>query len=192
VLAGLKGTIVEKKTDRVFLQIGPVVMEVLIPFSLYEKIPPVGQDYTFWVVLNLRGEHLELYGFADQETRNLFKRLQALPRLGPRLALNIVSVFKPEEFTQVVAEGDVERLSRVPGIGPKRAARLCVELRSRLKPEKALPTGGPLEEALSALMNLGFTRKEATEALQYDSETVTDLDTLLRKALRRLCEGVKP
>ncbi len=192
MLNRLTGTLLEKGPGQVLLELGPVVLEILVPLSLYERLPEPGQRVCLYVVLRFKGESLELYGFADQETRVLFQRLQGLPRVGPRLALNILSVFSPEEFREVIAAGDVERLSQVPGIGPKRAARLCVELRSRLDWSPPQPQSGPMEEALSALLNLGFSRKEALESLKASYQEGMDLALLLRQALKRLSEGVKP
>jgi len=193
VLAKVTGTILEKLPGKVLLKVGPIVLEVLTPFSLYEHLPTEGSPFSFHVVLRLRGETFELYGFADDESRELFQRLQGIPRLGPRLALNILSVFSPEKFREVVAGKEVERLSRVPGIGPKLAERLCVELRSRLdlarkpKPKREKP----FEEALSALLNLGFSSTEATAALEEVYQAGEETGEIVRKALKRLAEGVK-
>lgn len=193
MLAKVTGTILEKFPGKVLLEVGPMVLELLVPLSLYEYLPAPKSSFSFHVVLRLRGESFELYGFAEEESRELFQRLQSLPRVGPRLALNILSVFAPEEFREIVAEGNVERLSRVPGIGPKRAERLCVELRSRLNLARK---SGPrrerfFEEALSALLNLGFSRTEAAAALEGVYQEGEDLANLIRKALKRLSEGMK-
>ncbi len=192
MLTRITGILLEKFPGQVLLELGPVVVEVLVPLSLYEKLPIPGQEISLYVVLRLKGESLELYGFTELEDRALFQRLQGLPRVGPRLALNILSVFSPEQFREVIAAGDVQRLSQVPGIGPKRAARLCVELRSRLDWTSPQTQIGPLEEALSALLNLGFSRKEALESLKACYKEGMDLALLLRQALKRLSEGVKP
>ncbi len=188
MLAQIRGTILKKLPGKVLLGVGPITLEILIPFSLFERLPEEGRPFSFYVVLRLRGEVFELYGFEDWETREVFQRLQSIPRVGPRLALNILSVFTPHEFRQIIEETDIERLSRVPGIGPKRAERLCVELRARLGLVKKTPTRREksFEEALSALLNLGFSAGEASNALEAVYQEDDDLALLIRKALKRL------
>ncbi len=188
MLAKITGTIFKKFPDRLLLEITPLVFEIFIPFSLYEHLPREGESVSLYVVLRIRGDVFELYGFEDWESRELFEKLQRISNVGPRLALNILSVFNPEEFYQIVKNTDIERLSQVPGIGPKRAERLCVELRSRLdeidsvylRKEKAF------EEAISALVNLGFSVKEASFALKEVYKEDEDIAGLIRKALRKL------
>ncbi len=187
MLAKVSGTIEKKFPGRVILSIGPLAFEILVPISLYEELPEEGQRCSLFVTGRLRGEVLELYGFSDWESRELFSRLQNISRVGPRLALNILSVFKPEELAEVVAQADYRRLSQVPGIGPRRAERLCVELRNRLGLTNQTPSPSPIfGEALSSLLNLGFSQKEATKALNQVFREDLELAELIREALKRL------
>ncbi len=187
MLARISGTIEKKFPGKVILSVGPVAFEVLVPFSLYEILPEEGKNCTLFVINRLRGESLELYGFSDWESRDLFLRLQGISRVGPRLALNILSVFKPEELTEIVAQADYGRLAKVPGIGPKRAERLGVELRNLLGLPSQRVSPHPLfGEALSSLLNLGFSHEEAEKALGQVFRDDLDLAELIREALKRL------
>ncbi len=188
MLAQVEGRIQRKEPGRVFLKSGPLVFEIFVPFSLAEELPPVGEKCLLHVSLRIRNEIPELYGFLDAEDRNLFENLQNVSRLGPRLALNILSVFKPREFLEIVARNDVRSLAKVPGIGPRRAERLCVELRSRLGLKKS-PVSPLFEEALSALLNLGFKPEEARSALEKCFREGEDLSEIIKGALKQLSTG---
>jgi len=191
MLARLTGTIEHKLPGRVVLSLGPIAFEIQVPLSLYEDLPGVGRECTLFVMGRLRGETFELYGFKDWETRELFGQLQGISRVGPRLALNILSVFAPEELSEVVSQADYQRLARVPGIGPRRAERLCLELRSRLGPSKrpGPPPSPFFSEAVSALVNLGFSPPEAEKALKMVFTEDKDLGELVREALKRLSKA---
>ncbi len=161
--------------------------EIGVPFTLVEKLPAVGEEVRLSVCLYLKGEDLALYGFPDERYREAFLLLSSLPRLGPRLALNLLALFSPSELEEVVRSENFSALSRVPGIGPRRAERLCVELRAKLGLKKRPREHPPVyEEALVVLKNLGFSRAEAEEALTKVFEGDEDLDTLVRKALKEL------
>ena len=190
MLARITGKVEEKSPGKVILSLGKVSFEVLVPLSLFETLPPPGGECTLYVSCRLRGESLELYGFEDWESRELFTRLQAISRVGPRLALNILSVFAPHELEEAVAQDDYRRLAKVPGIGMRRAERLCVELRSRLGIKEKPGQRPPLfKEAMSALTNLGFSRQEAERALEQVFSGEKDLSTLIREALKTLSEA---
>ena len=187
MLVKISGHLVQKTPGRILLKVGPLVLEVMTPFSLAERLPAPGEEVELFVSLKMRNEQPELYGFLSLEERELFEKLQGISRLGPRLALNILGVFSPEEFSRVVAENNVERLAQVPGIGPRRAERLCVECRTRLK-LKPEPKSPLFEEALSALLNLGFSYEEARGALEKVFQEGKDLSQLITEALKRLSQ----
>ena len=140
--------------------------------------------------------YIEVYGFLKKEERELFLKLNTLSKIGPKLALNILSVFSPEVLRNVVLERNVQELAKVPGIGPKRAEKLFLELKTlflktsfkgiTLPPEKELL----LEEAKSCLVGLGFSTKEI-EKILYRVLTENDtLDTLIKKALKELAPSL--
>ncbi|OAG28261.1 Holliday junction branch migration protein RuvA [Thermodesulfatator autotrophicus] len=185
MLAQVRGKIVKKIPGKVFMATGSVVLEVSVPLNLSQNLPSEGEDYTLYTTLRLRGEVLELYGFKDWDTKLFFEKLISISSLGPKLALNILSIFEPEEFVEAVVKNDIKKLSEVPGIGPRRAEKLCVELRTRL--DLSPQTQSPLwDEALSALLNLGFAEKEARKALKAVFKEEKDLTTLIKEALKRL------
>ncbi len=185
MLAQIKGRLVKKQPGKILLETGAFTFEINVPFNLAEKLPPVGEEAKLFTSLKIRNDALELYGFLSASARDLFEKLQSISRLGPKLALNILAVFEPEELARVVAENDAKTLAKVPGIGPRRAERLCVEFRARLGLKPSPPS--PLfQEALSALLNLGFSRDEAQEALEKVFQEGKDLSEIVKNALKRL------
>ncbi|MBX6422513.1 Holliday junction branch migration protein RuvA [Thermosulfurimonas sp. F29] len=178
---------IRKIPGKVWLEVGALVFEVTVPFTLTEKLPAPGQVLRLPICLWIQEGVPELFGFADEESRDTFRLLASLSGVGPRLALNILALFRPEELEEAVRSEDVEALSRVPGIGPRRAEKLCVELRGRLALRKKDRPRPPLyEEALRILRHLGFPVTEAEKALSEVYTGEEDLDALLREALKRL------
>jgi Holliday junction DNA helicase RuvA len=191
----LKGILKEiLPPNRLILETSGISWEVLVPYSQLEEFKKQkGKGVeVFLTVLIKKSERLELYGFKEKGERELFLKLINLSKIGPNLALNILSTFSPSELREVVLKGDVKSLVKVPGIGPKRAERLLVEMKSLFL---SLPphTGEIfskqqeiLEEARHCLVNLGFKAKEAEKLLLEVLEPEDTLETLLKKALQRL------
>ena len=190
MLSEITGRLRRKLPGRIWIEAGPVVLEVTVPFTLVETLPPVGEVVRLPVCLWIQEGTPELFGFADETSRETFRLLASLSGVGPRLALNLLAFFRPEELEEAVQREDIQALSRVPGIGPRRAERLCVELRGKLALQKKKTAPSPVyEEALLALKNLGFSAREAEEALAAVFTGEENLDELLRKALKHFSPG---
>ena len=146
------------------------------------------------VYTHVQTDTLQLYGFATQDEKQTFIKLLAIPRVGPKLALGILSGISPQDLAQALAEGDIKRLSAIPGLGRKSAERLIVELKGKLQPAGLHPTpaagpqGSIWDDALSALINLGYSRAMAEEALRlvHAQEKPLTLEDILRLSLGRL------
>lgn len=182
--------------NRLILQTGWISWEIFIPLRHTEKVEKLNGKLELYVVPILRkGEHPELYGFLSFEERELFVKLINISKVGPRLALNIISVFSQSELRNIIVEGNYKALSKVPGIGVKRAEKLFLDLKNLfskkkegyLTPEKETV----FEEAKVCLINLGFTSKEAEKVLNSVFSPEDTLDVLLKKALQKLAPGVK-
>lgn len=164
----------------------------------------VGEEGTVATSLVVREDSLTLFGFADDDERDLFEQLQTASGIGPRLALAILAVHSPDNLRAAVATEDTAELIRVPGIGKKSAQRIVLELRGKLDPpvreestssgQGADPTATPPANAwrgqvVSGLINLGWSAKDAeaaATAVAADAEETTDVAVLLRTALRKL------
>ncbi len=186
MLSEIRGRLKRKIPGKIWLESGPLVFEISVPFTLTETLPPPGEELRLPVCLWIQEGVPEIFGFGDEEARETFKLLASLSGVGPRLALNILAFFRPEELEKAVQTEDLKALSRVPGIGPRRAERLCVELRGKLAlKKKSRSRSAVYEEALAVLKNLGFSATEAEETLTEVFTGQEDLDELLKKALKR-------
>jgi Holliday junction DNA helicase RuvA len=142
----------------------------------------------------LQEDALNLYGFSTPEEKDLFLQLLNIPRIGARMALNILSGINPGEFAEALAQGDIRRLAGIPGIGKKSAERIVVELKDkRLAPaaprRPAAPGEGFVQDALSALLNLGYPKNLAEKALMAArGQGAASLEDLLRQSLKWLAK----
>lgn len=177
-----------------------IFWEILIPFNLIDFIKDnlIGKEVNLYVVPMLRkNEYIEIYGFFSKEEREFFIKLNNLSKIGPKLALNLLSVFSPHSLKEIIFYRKIKELSKVPGIGPKRAEKLFLELKDIFsKPrEKGLIISSEkevlIEEAKASLMSLGFKSKEVERVLYKVFEDTDTLDTLVKKALKEFSPTLK-
>ncbi|HIE08356.1 MAG TPA: Holliday junction branch migration protein RuvA [Armatimonadetes bacterium] len=192
-LSYVKGRLVRKLRGGALVEVGNFGLFISMPERSVEELPPEGEEVFLFTFPVLRGEELEVYGFVSEAERRTFELLSSLPRIGPSLALNVLSALTPEELLAAVAEGDEARLAQARGVGPERARRILFELRRRVE-ELAPPVGEPkaVEEVVRALMALGLSRREAVgvarEAAREAGEGAP-LDDLIKLALRKVGGG---
>jgi Holliday junction DNA helicase RuvA len=196
VIAYLEGVLREKQPTRAVLDVHGVGYEVLIPLSTFAELPDEGKTVALRIHTHVREDALLLYGFRSARERAVFEMLLRTSGVGPRIALAILSGLEPDELLAAIEAGDVARLRRVPGVGQKTAERIVVDLRDRAGELLATQTarrapaagGERLEEARSALENLGYGRAEAERAIEAAARELdagAPLEDLLRAALRR-------
>jgi holliday junction DNA helicase RuvA len=188
VIGSLRGTVLERSVaGDVIVEVGGVGYRVLVP-NLAPLVP--GEPTFLFTHLHVREDALVLYGFPTREQRDTFEVLIGATGVGPKLALAICSVHEPVALRRVVADGDVDGLMLVPGVGKRTAQRLLLELRARLE----VPGGEPVLEdgqrdgraqVRDALAGLGYDPDEVREALAGLTED-GPVEQLLRDALRRL------
>jgi Holliday junction DNA helicase RuvA len=195
VIARLTGKVAEKGSDHAVLEVGGVGYLVHLSSVTAASLPPDGEAVTLRTFTNVRQDAIELFGFAGEDEEAVFRALIEVKGVGPRAAQNILSGIEPRELARAVADGDVARLTKAPGVGKKTAERLVVELREKLAvlaraagPAKAGPGAGALEQLRQALLNLGYKAPQAegaVDALRDDAEG-RRVDDLLREALKLL------
>ena len=141
-----------------------------------------------WIHTRLKDDGIVLYGFPDRAELETFERLIAVAGVGPRTALAVLSALSPAELAAAVHAGDAERLRKTPGVGTKTAQRIVLELRGRLDESAAAEVGGERSDAVSALVNLGYSERDAgrvVDAVLAD-QAGSDISEILRLALQRL------
>jgi len=191
MISFLEGEMAEKAGGRVVVLVGGVGYDVLVPAPTAGKLPPVGGKARLFTRMQVRDDSVVLYGFATQDERGLFDLLVTVTGVGPKVALSFLSVLAPDALRRAVAAGDVAALTMVPGVGKKVAQRVLVDLRDKLGGEGAI-FGGPLADVREALLSLGLSAQEASEAmagLVDDGKVDRPIEELLREALRHLGRG---
>jgi Holliday junction DNA helicase RuvA len=186
VIAFLDGTVADKAGASVMLDVRGVGYEVLVPGSTLAKLPAVGKAARLYTRLVVRDDALVLFGFGTLEERELFDLLVTVNGVGPKVALSFLSVLTPPAFRRAIATGDAAALTVVPGVGKKVAQRVVLDLKDRLGGGE-LEATGPLAEVREALLALGLTPQEASDAmaeLPVDGER--SVEVLLRDALQRV------
>ncbi len=196
MIGSLRGTLIDRDTGgEVLIEIagnGLGYRTVLGPAAAFE-LGDVGDEVFVWVHHHIREDTQCLYGFLDKSQRDTFEILLGAHGVGPALAMAILSVHAPGELARIVAEEDTAGLCLVPGVGKKTAARLLIELKSRLGPvtDAVAPPadggGGLLGDVHAALEGLGYRAEEITGALAVEEvRSAPDVAEALRRALREL------
>lgn len=191
----LRGRIAAKSPTFLVVDVAGVGYGLSIPVSTYDALGPLGAEAVLLCHVLLRDESVELYGFATEEERGLFRALIGVSGVGPKIALATLSGMSPAEFRAAVSAGDVARLVSVKGVGRRTAERIIVELRDKVGvslEEEMTSIGAAPElgsEAVSALVALGCKPKEALEAVKAALAELgvgTPVEEVVREALRRL------
>ena len=191
----LKGILKEKEPELVILEVGGIGFQIYVPLSLFSELPPPGEEVLLYTYLHVREDGVNLYGFLTPESRRIFTLALGVRGIGPRVALSITGTMSPLEFTHAVLAEDDALLTKIPGIGPKTAQRLILELKEKLRELAPELTGRELspgervsdwQEAIGALVVLGYTPEEARPAVETVAEAGDELEELVKKALRYL------
>jgi holliday junction DNA helicase RuvA len=189
----LEGEILAKHPGLALVKVGGVGYRVHISLNTFYALPDPPAAAALHIHTRIQDDALELFGFVDPEEKAIFLELLNIPRIGPRMALNILSGISPEDFRQALALKDVKRLSSIPGVGRKSAERITLELKDRLAAAAPARRPAPQErerqDALSALLNLGYAKNLAEKALEAaQTEGARTLEELLRQSLRVLAK----
>lgn len=199
----IEGTVAGKAPTSVLLQAGPVRLEIAVPLSTSQAVPSEGGAAGLWIHLIWKEDGPSLYGFSSRTERDLFRLLIQVQGVGPRAGLSLLSHLPPKRLVAEIRERSVEGLTQVPGIGPKTAGRILVDLGPRIDKLRmeGLPgeeAGGPespggpeVEDAVQALTALGYAAKEARKAVERvrKENAGFPLDEIIRLALRALTRG---
>lgn len=205
MIGSLRGVLLDRGTDEIVVEVGGLGYRVLVSPTTGYGLGDVGDEVFVWVHHHIREDTQALYGFASADERRTFTALLGAHGVGPSLALAILSVHPPAALARALADDDVAALCLVPGVGRKTAARLLVELKSRLHlpvddDTVAAATGGPTgtgpaepsarADVREALTGLGYGPDEIRSVLA-DLPDVSDASVLLKQALGRLAVAAR-
>lgn len=165
MIGSLRGKLLIKGSQEVIVETAGVGYHVIVGMNALSELPPEGREVFLYIYTHVRDDAIELFGFPSVEEKRVFKTLLGVSGIGPKVALNIVSAIPHEDFLKAVEAEDIAFLTRVPGLGKKTAHRLVLELRGKL-PRKEQPRDRIFEDALSALVNLGYRKSDAMGAVE--------------------------
>ena len=193
MIGQISGMLVYKHPPQLMVDVGGVAYELEAPMTAFYELSEVGERVSLFTHLAIRDDAHLLFGFADLQQRDVFRVLLKISGVGPRVALALLSGLTVDDLAACVAAGDIAQLTRVPGIGRKTAERLVIELRDRLEsvsgvgPDSSRSTLTPQQDAVSALMALGYRETEASRAVRaVEVDGVPTVETLIREALKGL------
>jgi holliday junction DNA helicase RuvA len=201
MISRLRGLLIEKQPPLLVVDVQGVGYEVFAPMSTFYNLPSVNTEISLLTHFSVREDAHVIYGFLNESERGLFRDLIRVSGIGPKLALSILSSMELPTFVQCINNKDTARLIRIPGVGKKMAERLVVEMRDRLKnweitnsTSNSTPTtkpttltqgiATPVEDAISALIALGYKPQDATQWVQAVAEEGLSSEVLIRRALQ--------
>lgn len=200
MIASLNGQLIHRAPEHLIVEVAGVGYRVAVSLHTFSRLPALGEKVFLFVYTAVREDDISLFGFLDEQEKRLFQKLISVNGIGPKLALTILSGIVPEDLIDAIYREDLVRLTSIQGIGKKTAERMVLDLKDKLRdmPLEA-KTGTPrplptkmkmVDEAISALVNLGYTRNVAERALsQLTIKEGVALETVIRQALRLLSEA---
>jgi len=192
LIASLRGTVLSKKPEGIIVDVSGIGYHVSIPLSSLGDLPDTGGEVFLHTYTHVREDALQLFGFLTEEERKVFTTLMGISGVGPRLGLAILSGMSVRRFTEAVHNEDVSLLATIPGLGKKTAARLVLELKGKLPSagETVSHQGSPpAEDAVSALINLGYNRSLSAKAVDAAVKNGADaIEDIIKEALKYLTD----
>lgn len=195
MIAHLQGILSHKSAQSIVIDVHGIGYGLSIPLSTFYHLPEEGSHISLAVHTHVREDAITLFGFQSTEEKALFQRMITVSGIGPRLALNILSGIRPDDFITAIMVEDMNRLTTIPGVGRKVAERLIFELKDKLATDGIDSAGHRsdrdvvLDEALSALVNLGYKEtlaKKAVDRVTRECDDTERLEVLLTESLKYL------
>lgn len=201
MIAHLSGKLLEKQANSVIIDVGGVGYEVTIPLSTFYELGEAGSQVELRIFTHVREDALQLFGFKTARERDLYLKLISVQGIGAKSGITMLSGMSADEIIAAIRTDNLARLTSIPGVGRKTAERLVIELRDKVGELAAGATAAAAsgdtigadeayDDALSALVNLGYQRNAAEKALQQvrNEGTEPSVQKLLRQALQRLAK----
>jgi Holliday junction DNA helicase RuvA len=200
MIAFLSGKLLEKHANTVIVETGGVGYEVTIPLSTFYELGEPGTQVELRIYTHVREDAIQLFGFKTVRERDLYLKLISVQGIGAKSGITMLSGMNSDEIVAAIRSNDLARLTAIPGVGRKTAERLVVELRDKVgelaavagaaATSAALPADAVFDDALSALVNLGYQRSAAERALKQAASDGTEISVqkLLRRSLQVLAK----
>ena len=197
MIAHLTGKLTHKSPVAIIIDVNGVGYQVFVPLSTFYALPELESKISLGIHTHMREEALKLFGFYTIDEKRIFEKLITINKVGPKLALTILSGMPPADILSTIDSNDIIKLSTIPGIGRKTAERLILEMRDKLDglsldfvaKKSPGPEKGLFDDALSALVNLGYKKSQAEQTLKkVYAEKVgdTSIENLIKDSLNLL------
>ncbi len=195
MIASLKGTVLTKRPEGVIVDVNGVGYQLSVPLCSLTDIPEPGETVFMHTYTHVREDALQLFGFLNEQDREVFTTLIGISGIGPKLGLAILSGMPADRFVETVQNEDVTMLTTIPGLGKKTASRLILELKGKLPsldPGEASSSRVSQEEidAISALVNLGYKKQFSEKAVETAvRDGAGSIEDIIMESLKNLSEG---
>jgi Holliday junction DNA helicase RuvA len=198
MIAHLRGYLLSKTPNQIVVECAGVGYDVAISVATFSMLPGEGVEVALHIYTNVREDQIALFGFAERQEKRLFEKLLTISGIGPKLAITVLSGISAERLVSAIRAGDHATLTKIPGIGKKTAERVVLELKDKLDDMTvpaaegtAAPVGGAhgaaADDAISALVNLGYPRPVAQKAVEgalaQDKGLAGEFEGLFRAAM---------
>ena len=206
MIAYIKGTLEIKTKGYVVIEVNGIGYKIFMAENAIEKLGIIGEKVQVHTYMRVREDDISLYGFLTNEELRMFELLLGVGGIGAKGALAILSNITPSKFALAVISNDIAIVKKIPGIGPKTAQRVILELKDKLKKEQqvtsetsekeissfgqAIAEDEKMTEAVSALQVLGYSRREIAEALEKLDLSTLSVEDIIRKSLGNLAKGI--
>lgn len=194
----VKGELVEVNDNNIVVECYGIGYEIMVPASILPGLPSIGEMVKIFTYQYVKEDALDLYGFLTKDDLTIFRLLITVNGIGPKGALNILTVISPDELRLAVLSDDVKAIQKAPGIGGKTAQKLIIELKDKLSIEDvitrgaspinvSMPAQSARDEAIEALVSLGYSSSEAIRAVRAVADgDGMDSEQLLKAALKQI------
>lgn len=189
MIYSLSGKLNAKKNGFIIIEVGGVGFKVVVSKNTAESLPQPGSLVKLFSHLYVREDGLELYGFTSEEELSFFEKLISISGIGPKSALNILSIAKLDQLTAAINEGKVDLLTKASGVGKKTAERVVLELRGKLQAISSEKIVKQMESDLDieeALVGLGYTRQQVKNAISKIDPEIKNLEDRIKEALKKI------
>ncbi len=203
MISYIKGPLIDIWEDMIVVEAAGIGYNIHVPLSVIEALPKTGTEVQVYTSLQVREDAMTLFGFLSRQDLQMFRQLLGVNGIGPKAALGLLSSLRVDDLRMAIVSGDAKAISRAPGIGPKTAQRVILDLKDRIKIEDILPGGetpgdiagapaasgmeGAGKEAVEALVALGYSVTEAGRAVrQVEITEAMTAEDVLKASLRYL------
>ena len=194
MFAYLRGILVYKNNENAIVDVGGVGYNIQIPYSTYQLLPDIDKEVKLYTYMAVREDNVSLFGFFSKEEKKIFEQVISVSGIGPKIGIGILSDITPADFSLAVITDDVNRLTKISGIGKKTAQRIIIELKDKMKTEDVKTTNeapvlrgvinNDIEEAISALQVLGYPNKEAVNMVNSVAGEGMKVEEIVKLALK--------